>query len=62
MVHLSHVYLMAYKQWPVFEYLDINYRAILGGLRDKRKAEYRVPQSTFLPFNRKDLIGEWYYN
>jgi hypothetical protein len=61
-VLLSHVYSVAYKEWPVFEYLDSNYGAILGGLRDKRKAVYRGPQSTFPPFYRKGLIGVWYYN
>jgi hypothetical protein len=53
---------VAYKEWPVFEYLDSSYRAILGGLRDKRKAVYRGPQSTFFPFYRKDLIGVSYCN
>jgi hypothetical protein len=48
--------------WPVFEYLDNNYGAILGDLGDKRKAVYRRPQSTFPPFYRKGLIGIWYYN
>jgi hypothetical protein len=46
----------------VFEYLDSNYGAILGSLRDKRKAVYRGPQSIFPPFYRKDLIGVWCYN
>jgi hypothetical protein len=32
-----HVYPVAYKEWPVFEYLDNNYRANVGGLRDERK-------------------------
>jgi hypothetical protein len=53
---------VVYKKWPVFEYLDSNYGAILGGLRDKRKAVYRGPQSTFPSFYRKGLIGAWYYN
>jgi hypothetical protein len=53
---------VAYKEWPVFEYLDCNYEAILGSLRDRRKALYRGPQSTFPPFYRKGLIGVWYYN
>jgi hypothetical protein len=53
---------VAYKEQPVFEYLDNNYRAILGGPRDKRKAVYRGPQSTFSPFYRKGLIGVLYYN
>jgi hypothetical protein len=53
---------VAFKECPVFEYLDSNYGAILGGVRDKRKAVYRGPQSTFPPFYRKDLIVEWYYN
>jgi hypothetical protein len=56
------VYPVAYKEWPVFEYLDSNYVAILGGLRDKRKAIYRGPQSTFPPFYKNDLTGVWYYN
>jgi hypothetical protein len=46
----------------VFEYLDSNFRAILGSLGDKRKAAYEVPQSTFPPFYRKSIIGVWYYN
>jgi hypothetical protein len=50
------------KKWPVFEYLDSNYGAILGGLGDKRKAVCRGPQSTFFPFYRKGLIGVWYCN
>jgi hypothetical protein len=37
-VTLPHVYPVAYKEQPVFEYLDSNYGAILGGPRDKRKA------------------------
>jgi hypothetical protein len=53
---------MAYKEQPVFEYLDSNYGAILDGLRDKRKAVYREPQSTFPSFYRKGLIGVRYYN
>jgi hypothetical protein len=53
---------VAYKEWPVFEYLDSNYGAILGGLGDKRKAVYWGPQSTFPPFYRKGLIEVWYYN
>jgi hypothetical protein len=28
---------MAYEEWPVFEYLDGDYGANLGGLRDERK-------------------------
>jgi hypothetical protein len=51
-----------YKEWPAFEYLDSNYGAILGGLRDERKVVCRVPQSTFFPFYRKGLIGVWYCN
>jgi hypothetical protein len=61
-VLLSHVYLVAYKKQPVFEYLVSNYGAILGGPGDKRKAEYRQPQSTFPPFYRKGLIGVWFHN
>jgi hypothetical protein len=53
----SHVYPVAYKEWPVFEYLDSNYGAILGNLRDKRKTVYRGPQFTFPPFYRKGQIG-----
>jgi hypothetical protein len=53
---------VAYKEWLVFEYLDSNYGAILGGLRDKRKAVNREPKSTFPTFYRKGLIGVWYYN
>jgi hypothetical protein len=34
---LFHVYPVAYKEWKVFEYLDSNYGANLGGLRDERK-------------------------
>jgi hypothetical protein len=36
-------YPVAYKEWPVFEYLDSNYGAILGGLGDKRKVVYSIP-------------------
>jgi hypothetical protein len=61
MVLLPLVYFVAYKEWSVFEYIDSNSGAILGGPRDKRKAVYREPQSTFPPFNRKGLIGIWYY-
>jgi hypothetical protein len=46
----------------VFENVDSNYGATLGGLRDKRKAAYRGPQSTFPSFYRKGLIGVWYFN
>jgi hypothetical protein len=28
---------VAYKEWPVFEYLDRNYGTNVGGLGDKRK-------------------------
>jgi hypothetical protein len=51
---------VAYKEQPVFDYLDSNYGAILGGFRDKRKAVYRGLQSTFPPFYRKGLIGVEY--
>jgi hypothetical protein len=61
-VFLAHVYPVAYKEQPVFEYLHSNYGAILGGPGAKRKAVYRTPQSTFPPFYRKGLIGLWYYN
>jgi hypothetical protein len=37
----------------MFEYVDSNYGVILGGPRDKRKAVYRGPQFTFLPFTEK---------
>jgi hypothetical protein len=53
---------VVYKEWPVFENLDSNYGAILGGLRDKSKAAHRGPQSSFPHFYRKGLIGVWYYN
>jgi hypothetical protein len=53
---------VAYQEQLVLEYLDNNYGTILGGPRDKRKAVYRGLQSTFPPFYRKGLIGEWYYN
>jgi hypothetical protein len=53
---------VAYKEWPVFEYLDSNYGAILGCPRDKRKAVHRGTQSTFPLFYRKGLLGVWYYN
>jgi hypothetical protein len=46
----------------MFEYLDSNYGANLGGLRDNRKAIYRGSQSTFFPFYRKGLTGVWYCN
>jgi hypothetical protein len=46
----------------VFEYLDSNYGAILGGPGDKGKVVCRGPQSTCPPFYRKGLIGVWYYN
>jgi hypothetical protein len=32
-----HVYPVAYKEHPVFEYLDSNYGVNLSGLRDERK-------------------------
>jgi hypothetical protein len=41
---------MTYKEWPVFDYLDSNYGAILGGLGDKRKAVY---SPLFLLFTEK---------
>jgi hypothetical protein len=53
---------VAYKEQLVFEYLDSNYGAILGGPGDKRKAVYRGLQSTFPPFYRKGLLGVLYYN
>jgi hypothetical protein len=62
LVLLSHVYPVAYKKQPVFEYLESNYGAILGCPGDKRKAIYRGPQSTFPHFYRKGLIEVWYYN
>jgi hypothetical protein len=37
LVLCSHVYPVAYKEWPVFEYLDSNYGAILCSLRDEGK-------------------------
>jgi hypothetical protein len=51
---------VAYKEWPVFEYLDSDYGAILGGPGDKGKAVCRGPQFTFPLFYRKGLIGLWY--
>jgi hypothetical protein len=54
---IPQVYSVAYKEQTVFEYLDSNYGAIMGGPRDKRKAVYRGPQSTYPPFYRKGLIG-----
>jgi hypothetical protein len=62
LVLLPHVYPVAYKEWPVFEYLDGNYGAIPGGLGHKRKVVYRGLQSTFFPFCRGGLIGLWYCN
>jgi hypothetical protein len=62
LVLLPHVYFVAYKEWPVSEYLDSNYGAILGGPGDKRKAVYMGPQSTFPPLYRKGLIVVWCYN
>jgi hypothetical protein len=53
---------VAYKEWPVFEYLNSNYGAILGDLRDERRVVYRVPQSIFFSFYRKGIIGIWYCN
>jgi hypothetical protein len=61
LVLLSHVYPVAYREQPVFEYLDSNYGAILGGPGDKRKTVDEGPQSTFPPFYRKGLIEIWYY-
>jgi hypothetical protein len=37
LVLFPHVYPVAYKEWPAFEYLNSNYGANLGGLRDERK-------------------------
>jgi hypothetical protein len=51
---------VTYKEWPVFEYLNSNYEAILGGLGDEGKVVCMAPQSTFYPFYRKSLIGVWY--
>jgi hypothetical protein len=34
----SHVYPVAYKEWPAFEYLNSNYGANLGGLEMKMKS------------------------
>jgi hypothetical protein len=62
LVLVPHVYPVAYKEWPEFEYLDSNYGANLGGLRDKRKVVYRGPRFTFPPFYRKGIIGIWYCN
>jgi hypothetical protein len=62
LVLLPYVYPVAYKEGPMFEYLDSNYGAILGGLGDRRKAVYRGPKFTFPPLYRKGLIGIWYYN
>jgi hypothetical protein len=62
LVLLPHIYPVAYKEWPEFEYLDSNYGGILGGPRDQRKAVHREPQSTFPPFYRKGLIRVWYCN
>jgi hypothetical protein len=53
---------VAYKKWPVFEYLNSNYGVILGGLRDEGEIVYRLSQSTFFPFYRKGLNGVWYCN
>jgi hypothetical protein len=55
-------YPVAYKEQTLFEYLDSNYGAILGGHRNKRKAVNRGPQSFFSPFYRKGLFGILYYN
>jgi hypothetical protein len=51
-VLFPYVYFVAYKEWPTFEYLDSSYEAIQDGPRDKRKAIYGGPQSTFSPFYR----------
>jgi hypothetical protein len=48
----SHVYPVAYKEWPAFEYLNSNYGANLGGLEMKENL-YRGPQFTFFPFIEK---------
>jgi hypothetical protein len=32
-----HVYTVAYKEWPAFEYLNSNYGANLGGLREENE-------------------------
>jgi hypothetical protein len=56
-----HVYPVAYKEWPAFEYLDSNCGANLGGLGDKRN----FVQGTsvyFYSFYRKGPIGVWYCN
>jgi hypothetical protein len=36
-VLLSNVYPVAYKEWLAFEYLNSNYGANLGGLRDENE-------------------------
>jgi hypothetical protein len=58
-VFLSHAYLVAYKEQPVFEYLDNNYGAILGGHGDVYKGirVYKGSQSTFPPFYKKRFNG-----
>jgi hypothetical protein len=53
---------VAYKEQPGPEYLDSNYGALRGDLRDKRKCVHKGPQSTFPLFYKKVLIGVWYYN
>jgi hypothetical protein len=53
---------VAYKEWPVFEYLNSNYGAIVSSLGDEGKVVCRVSQSIFFPFYRKGLIGVWYCN
>jgi hypothetical protein len=52
---LFHVYPVAYKEWPAFEYLDSNYGANLGGLRDENEkfrdhsnAHFAVPETIAL--------------
>jgi hypothetical protein len=49
------VYPVAYKEWPLFEYLNHNYGANLGGLRDENEkfrdynnAHFAVPETITL--------------
>jgi hypothetical protein len=55
LVLLPHVYPVAYKEWPAFEYLNSNYGATLGGLRDENEkfrdysnAHFAVPETITL--------------
>jgi hypothetical protein len=52
LVLLFRVYPVAYKEWPVFEYLDSNCGANLG-VSEMKESLCRESQFTFFPFIEK---------